>query len=90
MSQTGYLAVIKAEKRYRKPGDLHPKKNVLIRNFSTSCPFDKLVTDVTEYKVAMKKIYISAVNDLHTGMLEGLQLKIIKLENLYENLLKTY
>jgi putative transposase len=55
MSQVGYLAVIKAKKRYRKPGDPHPKKNVLIRNFSTSCPFDKLVTDVTEYKVAEKK-----------------------------------
>jgi len=71
MSQNGYLAVIKVKKRYRKPGDPHPKKNVLVRNFSTSCPFDKMVTDVTEYKVNGKKIYISVVKDLYTGMLEG-------------------
>jgi putative transposase len=75
MSQNGYLAVIKAKKRYRKPGDPHPKKNVLVRNFRTSCPFDKLVTDVTEYKVDGKKIYISAVKDIHTGMLEGFSVK---------------
>lgn len=75
MLQNGYLAVIKAKKRYKKPGDPHPKKNVLVRNFSTSCPFDKMVTDVTEYKVAGKKIYISAVKDLHTGMLEGFSVK---------------
>jgi len=75
MSQNGYLAVIKAKKRYKKPGDPHPKKNVLVRNFSTSCPFDKMVTDVTEYKVNGEKIYISAVKDLHTGMLEGFAIK---------------
>jgi hypothetical protein len=30
-----------------------------------------MVTDVTEYKIQGKKIYISAVKDIHTGMLEG-------------------
>ena len=75
MSQNGYLAVVKAKKRYRKPGDPHPKNNVLVRNFSTSCPFDKMVTDVTEYKLDGKKIYISAVKDIHTGMLEGFAVK---------------
>ncbi|MBB6624098.1 hypothetical protein H7E67_11725 [Clostridium gasigenes] len=34
----------------------HPNKNVLVRNFSTSCPFDKMITDVTEYKVDGKNI----------------------------------
>lgn len=75
MSQNGYLSVIKIKKRYKKPGDPHPKKNVLIRNFNTSCPFDKMVTDVTEYKIQGKKIYISAVKDIHTGMLEGFSVK---------------
>ncbi|WP_298844255.1 IS3 family transposase [Clostridium sp.] len=75
MSQNCYLSVIKIKKRYKKPGDPHPKKNVLVRNFSTSCLFDKMVTDVTEYKVGGKKIYISAVKDLHTGMLEGFAVK---------------
>lgn len=75
MSQNGYLAVIKAKKRYKKPGDPHPKMNVLARNFSTSCPFDKILTDVTECKLDGKKIYISAVKDIHTGMLEGFSVK---------------
>lgn len=75
MSQNGYLSVIKIKKRYKKPGDLHPKKNVLVRNFNTSCPFDKMLTDVTEYKIQGKKIYISAVKDIHTGMLEGFSVK---------------
>jgi putative transposase len=56
MSQNGYLAVIKAKKRYKKPGDPHPKMNVLAKNFSTSSPFDKILTDVTECKVSGKKI----------------------------------
>ena len=75
MSQNGYLSVIKMKKHYKKPGDPHPKKNVLVRNFNTSCPFDKMVTDVTEYKIQGKKIYISAVKDIHTGMLEGFSVK---------------
>ena len=75
MSQNGYLSVIKMKKRYKKPVDPHPKKNVLVRNFNTSCPFDKMVTDVTEYKIQGKKIYISAVKDIHTGMLEGFSVK---------------
>jgi len=75
MLQNGYLAVIKAKKKYKKPGEPHPKKNVLVRNFSTSCPFDKMLTDVTEYKINGKKIYISAVKDIHTGMLEGFSVK---------------
>lgn len=91
MSQNGYLSVIKIKKRYRKPGDPHPKKNVLVRNFSTSCPFDKMVTDVTEYKVGGKKIYISAVKDVHTGMLEGFAVKNYQTRELiresFENIL---
>jgi len=34
-----------------------------------------MVTDVTEYKLDGKKIYISAVKDIHTGMLEGFAVK---------------
>ena len=45
--------------------DPHPKKNVLVRNFSTSYPFDKIVTDVTEYKVDEKKIYIISEGPPH-------------------------
>lgn len=71
MKDNGYLAVIKAKKKYNKTGELHPKHNVLKRNFTTSCPFDKISTDVTEIKNKGKKIYISPVKDLHTHMIEA-------------------
>ena len=70
MKENGYLAVIKAKKKYNKSGEVHPKHNVLKRNFSTSCPFDKIATDVTEIKNKGKKIYISPIKDLHTHVIE--------------------
>lgn len=39
-------------------------KNLLKRNFKASMPFEKLVTDVTEFKVGNKKIYLSPIIDL--------------------------
>ena len=47
MKKNNLLAVIKAKKVYVKPGEIHPKHNVLKRNFNTSCPFDKVATDMT-------------------------------------------
>ena len=38
MKENGYLSVVKVKKKYTKPGKPHPKKNVLRRNFETSCP----------------------------------------------------
>ena len=70
MKNNGYLAVIKAKKKYNKTGEVHPKHNVLKRNFTTSCPFDKIATDITEIKNKGKKIYISPVKDLHTRVIE--------------------
>ena len=58
MKENNLLAVIKAKKNYTKPGEPHPKHNVLKRNFNTSCPFDKVATDMTEIKYKGKKIYI--------------------------------
>ena len=71
MKESGYLSVIKPKKNYAKPGKAHPKHNVLKRNFTTSCPYDKMATDVTEIKMFGKKIYISPVKDLHTNMIES-------------------
>ncbi len=74
MSENGYLAVIKAKKKFIPCGKTHPKHNVLKRNFSTSCPFDKVATDITEVKDKNKKIYISPVKDLHTHVIETVEL----------------
>ena len=71
MKENNLLAVIKAKKNYNKPGEPHPKHNVLKRNFNTSCPFDKVATDMTEIKYKGKKIYISPVKDLNTHVIEA-------------------
>lgn len=71
MKENGYLSVIKPKKKYINPGKPHPKHNVLKRNFSTSCPYDKIATDVTEISMFGIKTYISPIKDLHTKMIES-------------------
>ena len=71
MKKYNLLAVIKAKKNYVSPGESHPKHNVLKRNFDTSCPFDKVATDMAEIKHKGKKIYISPVKDLNTYVIEA-------------------
>lgn len=71
MKENNYLSVVKRKKTFKKPGKPHPKRNVLKRNFETSCPYDKMATDVTEISMFGKKIYISPVKDLHTNMIES-------------------
>ena len=42
-------------------------KNLLERNFIAQRPNQQWVTDVTEFKVAQKKLYLSPVLDLYNG-----------------------
>lgn len=71
MKENEYLSVIKRKKKYIKAGRPHPKHNVLKRNFTTSCPYDKIATDVTEISMFGVKTYISPIKDLHTNMIES-------------------
>lgn len=71
MKENEYLSVIKRKKKYIKAGSPHPKHNVLKRNFTTSCPYDKIATDVTEISMFGIKVYISPIKDLHTKMIES-------------------
>ncbi|MDO5557782.1 MAG: IS3 family transposase [Clostridia bacterium] len=71
MVENGYLSVVKRKKKYKKVGKPHPKHNVLKRNFTTSCPYDKIATDVTEISMFGQKLYISPIKDLHTNMIES-------------------
>ena len=41
--------------------------NVINRNFETSKPFEKLVTDVTEFAVCEDKVYLSPILDLYNN-----------------------
>lgn len=42
-------------------------KNILNRNFKADKPKEKLVTDITEFKVNGEKVYLSPVLDLYNG-----------------------
>lgn len=74
MKENGYLSVIKRKRNYTKPGKPHPKHNILKRNFETSCPYDKMATDVTEISMFGLKLYISPIKDLHTNMIESVEM----------------
>jgi putative transposase len=69
MQKMGLRAVIRAKKRSRHvPGisDAHVP-NVLERDFSAAAPNQKWATDVTEFNVNGKKLYLSACMDLYNG-----------------------
>ncbi len=59
--------------KQRKNGKYHSYKgevgkvadNLLKRDFTASKPFEKLTTDVTEFKVCNDKVYLSPVMDLY-------------------------
>lgn len=57
---------IKKYKSYRgKVGTIAP--NILDRNFNTDKPTQKWVTDVTEFSIFGKKLYLSPILDLFNG-----------------------
>ncbi len=71
---------IKKYKSYRgEQGRLVP--NILSRNFYASKPYEKLVTDVTEFKLNEKKLYLSTLQDLYNG--EIVSYSISEHPNLY-------
>ena len=59
--------------KQRKNGQYHSYKgeigkvaeNILNRDFNASKPFEKLATDVTQFKVCNDKVYLSPVMDLY-------------------------
>ena len=57
---------VKKYKSYRgQPGRIAP--NTMERDFTAAEPNEKWVTDVTEFKVAGKKLYLSPILDLFSG-----------------------
>lgn len=74
MKKYGLLAKVRPKKRFYGTKENNPKSNILNRNFKTSSPFDKLATDISEVAKGGKKIYISIIKDLHTKVIEGLEI----------------
>jgi putative transposase len=71
MRENGYLAVIKAKNKQKYKKSENTCENILNRNFSGSCPYDKMATDITEIKKSGKTIYLSPIKDLYTNMIES-------------------
>ncbi len=64
---------VKKYKSYRgEPGRIAP--NTMARQFTAEQPNQKWVTDVTEFKVAGEKLYLSPLLDLYNGEIVAYQL----------------
>ena len=65
MRLIGLKSVIRVKKYKSYKGDLGKiAPNILARNFKAAQPNEKWATDITEFKVAGKKLYLSTVIDL--------------------------
>lgn len=68
MSLLGLKSLVRPKKYRSYKGEVgHAAPNVLQRQFNAKAPRQKLVTDVTEFNVAGKKLYLSPVMDLFNG-----------------------
>lgn len=56
-------------------------ENILQRNFKAENPHEKWVTDVTEFKVAGNKLYLSPIMDLFNGGIVSMSRKGNCLDN---------
>lgn len=67
MKVAGIKSVIRRKKKnYKKSSPQHVAENLLNREFTADSPYQKWVTDVTEFKYGdSKKAYLSAILDLY-------------------------
>lgn len=66
MREEGCICKIRARKYSSYKGTVsHIAPNALKRDFSTSAPNQKWVTDVTEFSVCNQKVYLSPIIDLY-------------------------
>lgn len=67
MRENGLMSVVRRRRHwYGKKSGL-PKKNILNRDFQSSSPNRKFVTDITEITMFGKRIYLSAILDLYNN-----------------------
>lgn len=72
MKEMGLLCFIRRETSYKKYSSYRPNAgktadNILNRNFKAERSWEKLGTDVTEFKVAGAKAYLAIIVDFHSS-----------------------
>lgn len=68
MTELGLKSLVRIKKYKSYKGEVgRTAPNILKRRFHAARPKTKLVTDVTEFKVAGEKLYLSPVMDLYNG-----------------------
>lgn len=74
MRKYGLQSVVRPKtRRYGITKNVY-SKNKLNRNFGASSPYDKLATDISEFKRSGKKVYLSIIKDLYTHVIEALEI----------------
>lgn len=68
MVSNGLICKVRRKKKKYKPSpELAAVPNILNREFNADAPFQKGVTDVTEFDVGRNRVYVSAIQDLFDG-----------------------
>ena len=68
------LAVFLSQKRKYSSylGEITPEaENIILRDFHANQPYEKLLTDITEFAIPNGKLYLSAMIDCFDGMVVG-------------------
>jgi len=74
MRESGLLSVVKRHHRAGKRTQQvigEEKRNLIRGNHTCSVPFDKLYTDITEFRIGTKRVYLSSIKDMYTKMIEA-------------------
>ena len=74
MKKYGLQSVVRPKNRRYGISKSVFTRNKLGRNFSASSPYDKLATDISEFKRSGKKVYLSIIKDLYTHVIEALEI----------------
>lgn len=88
MKELNIASVIRAKKRYKQGKISYICSNKLNREFTSSKPNIKWVTDVTEIKINGEKLYLSAIMDLYNREITAYSISKYNNENMVIDNLK--
>ena len=67
MQNFGWQCRVKVKKRKRTGQPAYVAPNLLVRDFTASKPFEKLVTDITYLPFGQSMMYLSSILDVYNG-----------------------